>query len=193
MHDLVISGADLADGSGSPLRRVDVGVADGVIAEIAGASKLRGRRHIDDAGLTVAPGFIDAHVHLDATLLSEPDYEAGIRQGVTTVVLGQDGLGYAPASAPTLEYMRAYCAGINGAGDGNWDWNSTAESLARLHERISVNVAYLIPHGCLRMEAMGLAAPPATTAESSTMQRRGGQAQDEGAVGFSTGLSYVPA
>lgn len=193
MHSLVITGADLIDGTGAARQRVDIGIAGGLIAEIAGPDTLRGQRNVDATGLVVAPGFIDAHVHLDATLLSEPAYEAGIRQGVTTVVLGQDGLGYAPASASTLDYMRVYCAGINGLGDGLWEWRSTAEYLARLHERTSVNVAYLVPHGCLRMEAMGLAPRAATESEIGAMQQLASQAMQEGAVGFSTGLSYVPA
>jgi N-acyl-D-amino-acid deacylase len=193
VHSLVVAGADLIDGSGAARRRVDIGIADGLIAEIAGPGTLRGQRNLDATGLVVAPGFIDAHVHLDATLLSEPAYEAGIRQGVTTVVLGQDGLGYAPASTATLEYMRVYCAGINGSGDGSWDWRSTGEYLARLDKRTAVNVAYLVPHGCLRMEAMGLAPRAATDGEIVAMQQLAAQAMQEGAVGFSTGLSYVPA
>jgi len=194
MHGLVLAGADLVDGTGSARRRVDVAIDDGVIAEIASPSTLQGRKNIDATGLVLAPGFIDAHVHLDATLLVEPEYEAGIRQGVTTVILGQDGLGYAPASPSTLDYMRAYCAGINGrGGEASWDWRTTAEYLDRLDRRTSVNVAYLVPHGCLRMEAMGLAPRPATTAEIGAMQQLVAEAMADGAVGFSTGLSYVPA
>ena len=193
MHSLVITGADLVDGTGAARRRADIGIANSVITEIASPSTLRGERNVDATGLVVAPGFIDAHVHLDATLLSEPAYEAGIRQGVTTVILGQDGLGYAPASAPTLDYMRIYCAGINGLGDGNWDWSSTGEYLTRLDGRTAVNVAYLVPHGCLRMEAMGLAPRVATDSEIGAMQQLAAQAMLQGAVGFSTGLSYLPA
>jgi N-acyl-D-amino-acid deacylase len=192
VHELVLTGAEVVDGTASPRRRADVGISGGRITEVGAPGSLSGARRIDATGLVAAPGFIDAHVHLDAVLLSDPLYEAGLRQGVTTVVLGQDGMGYAPASPSTLEYMRVYCAGINGAL-GTADWTTTAGYLARLDKKTSVNVAYLVPHGCLRIEAMGLADRLATDGELATMQRLLADAMREGAVGYSTGLSYVPA
>jgi len=143
VHGLVITGADLVDGTGAARRRVDIGIADGLITEVASHPHFAARGTSTPL-IGRCPGFIDAHVHLDATLLSEPAYEAGIRQGVTTVVLGQDGLGYARRQARHWITCGVYCAGINGLGDGNWDWKSTSDYLARLHERTSVNVAYLV-------------------------------------------------
>ena len=81
---------------------------------------------IDASGKIVAPGFVDAHVHGDLMVLADPLQEAGIRQGVTTYVLGQDGVAMAPASPATLEYMRRYTAGFSGIPELDYSWSSIA-------------------------------------------------------------------
>ncbi len=175
-------------------RRADVGVSGGTIAGLAAPGSLQGRQSIDAAGLVVAPGFIDPHTHLDAMLLADPAFEAGLRQGVTTVVLGSDGCGYAPATDETLAFMRTSIAGFSGnPADIGWDWRTLPEYMARFDAgRVAPNSAFLLPYGCLRHNAMGLAdrLPSPTEAAAISAAARAGMA--DGAVGFSWGYHYPP-
>jgi N-acyl-D-amino-acid deacylase len=104
--DLVFRGAQVADGTGTPTVRRDVGVAGGRIAMIGEPGSMTGKRTIDATGLVLAPGFIDMHSHSDLQALAQPDHFAKVSQGVTTEVLGQDGLSYAPVDNNTLQALR---------------------------------------------------------------------------------------
>ena len=95
MFDIIISGGTVVDGTGSPGIRADVGINGERIESISDLSQAGARRVIDATGLTVSPGFIDSHAHSDGVLLWDPQHANGIRQGVTTEILGQDGLSYA--------------------------------------------------------------------------------------------------
>src|SRR5438132_12196788 len=102
--DIVVRGATVVDGTGSPGFRADVGIRDGRIAEIGAG--LTGTRVIDATDLVLSPGFIDMHSHSDLQVLVKPDHLAKISQGVTLEVLGQDGLSYAPVDDATLDGRR---------------------------------------------------------------------------------------
>src|SRR5207237_398937 len=116
-----------------------------------------------------------------------------VRQGVTTYILGQDGVAMAPASPATLEYMRRYTAGFSGMPELSQRWSSLAEYLAAFDRRCAVNVACLIPNGNLRMEVMGLETRPPTVDELRRMGRLVREGMDQGAVGLSSGLDYIPS
>src|SRR4029453_17871245 len=88
-YDLIIAGGSVLDGNGTPEARVDVGIRDGKIAAIGNLASAQAKQRIDASGLVVAPGFIDMHNHSDYTILVEPKAENMIRQGVTTMVLGE--------------------------------------------------------------------------------------------------------
>ncbi len=191
MFDILFKNARILDGTGNPWFYGDVGVRAGQIAAV-GKLDAAADTVIDVGEKFLAPGFIDAHIHTDVVLLADPIHEAGLRQGVTTHIIGQDGISFAPVSKATMEYMRAYFAAINTVPDIGWDWSSVTEYLDRFDGRVGANVAYLIPHGNLRLEAMGLANRRPTADELAHMQRLAGQAMQEGAVGFSTGLDYIP-
>ena len=92
MFDVVILGGSVADGTGAPAFRADVGISGETIAAIGDLSQAEARRVINAAGLTVSPGFIDTHSHSDGVLLTDPQHADGLRQGITTEILGQDGL-----------------------------------------------------------------------------------------------------
>ncbi|MCW5853792.1 MAG: amidohydrolase family protein, partial [Anaerolineae bacterium] len=190
-YSLLFKNARVLDGTGNPWFYGDVGV---VGDRIAAMGKLDGpaEQVIDVQEKFLAPGFIDAHVHSDVVLLADPQHEAGLRQGITTHIIGQDGISLAPASPATMDYMRSYFAAINTVPDIGWDWSSVAEFLARFDNRTAINVAYLIPHGNLRLEAMGLAHRLPTRDEMAHMQRLADQGMREGAIGYSTGLDYIP-
>src|SRR5688572_23168887 len=114
MFDVLIAGGRVIDGSGCPWFCGDVGIKDGRIAAIGRLNGAAARERLDAAGKVVAPGLIDAHVHGDLALFTDPDHEPAIRQGVTTYIIGQDGVAMAPVSPATLEYMCRYTAGFSG-------------------------------------------------------------------------------
>ncbi|HEV7931181.1 MAG TPA: D-aminoacylase [Actinomadura sp.] len=191
MADLVVRGATVIDGTGAPGRTADVTVTAGRIEDIG--SGLTGHRVLDATGLVLAPGFIDMHAHSDLRLLSEPDHTAKVSQGVTCEVLGQDGLSYAPVDDTTLEQTRQIIAGWNGDPAGfDWNWRGVGEYLDRLDQGIAVNACYLVPQGSVRMLAVGWEARRATEAEQARQRELVATGMREGAVGMSSGLTYVP-
>lgn len=192
MLDFLIRDARIVDGTGNPWYRGDAAVQDGRIAAIGRLAGEAAARVVEADGRVLCPGFVDAHVHGDTLLLGDPAMEAAVRQGVTTFIIGQDGIGFAPASEPTMTYMRDYFAALNGFYDLGFEWRTVGEYLARFENRTAINAAFLIPHGCLRCEAMGLEERPPTDAETAKMQQLADQGMAEGAVGFSTGLDYIP-
>jgi N-acyl-D-amino-acid deacylase len=189
--DTVFRGAQIADGTGSPLYRADVAVRDGRIAAVG--RDLGARRVVDAGDLVLAPGFLDMHSHSDLQILAAPDHLAKVSQGVTTEVLGQDGLSYAPVDDATLMALREQLAGWNDDPPGfGWDWRSVGEYLDRLDRGIAVNAAYLVPQGTVRMLAVGLSARPATRSEVDMMRTLVETGMSEGAFGMSSGLTYTP-
>ncbi len=192
MFDLMIEGGRVIDGSGSPWYHADIGLQGDRIAAIGRLDSSQARRTIDAAGLVVCPGFIDLHTHSDVMILAHPRHEAKVMQGVTTDLLGLDGLSYAPLSPGNRQMMQRYLAGLNGNPDIAWDWKSVAEFLAHFDGKVAINVAYLVPHNALRLETMGFVDRTATTEKMTRMQELMAQGMREGAVGFSTGLDYFP-
>jgi N-acyl-D-amino-acid deacylase len=192
MFDLMIRGGRIIDGSGTPGYPGDIGIQGDRITAIGKLDPSQADRVIDAAGLVVCPGFIDMHTHSDIMLLANPRHEAKVMQGVTTDLLGLDGLSYAPLSPDNLRMMRQYLSGLNGAPNIAWAWNSVAEFLDRFDRKVAINVAYLVPHNALRLETMGFVDRTANAAELAGMQALMAQGMREGAVGFSTGLDYFP-
>jgi len=190
--DIIIAGGMLVDGTGTPWRRADVGILEGRIATIGCLQDTVTQRRIRADGQIVCPGFIDIHAHADLTLPANEGQTERLRQGITTEVLGQDGLSYAPASAQHLQEWRRYLIGLNGEGAGlDWAWSSVAEYLDRVDGK-AANAVYLVPHGAVRVEAMGWADRPATASEMQHMQILVAEGLEQGALGLSTGLSYIP-
>jgi N-acyl-D-amino-acid deacylase len=194
VFDLLIRGGWVLDGAGGPAFRADVGVTSGKLRAIGPLNDADAGQSIDASGLTVAPGFIDAHVHGDLMLLADPIHLPALRQGVTTYIIGQDGSAFAPASPATLDYMRRYTAGFNGNPDGlRYDWRTVDEYLARFDRATALNIAFLIPNGNVRLEVIGHDPRPATDAELRAMQDIVRSGMDAGAVGLSSGLDYLPS
>ncbi|MGH7267464.1 MAG: N-acyl-D-amino-acid deacylase family protein, partial [Candidatus Rokuibacteriota bacterium] len=171
----------------------DVGIRGDRIAAVGALGRTEARRRLDVAGRIVAPGFVDMHVHGDLALLADPLHEAAVRQGVTTYLLGQDGVAMAPASAGTLAYMRRYTAGFSGRFDIAGTWSSMAEYLACFDRRVAVHVAALVPNGNVRMEVLGLETRRPTEDELGRMRAVVRRAMEDGAVGLSSGLDYIPS
>ncbi|MCC3762958.1 D-aminoacylase [Glycomyces sp. TRM65418] len=189
--DIVIRGAEIADGTGSPRFRAEVGVKDGRIAAV-GSDRLDGARVIDAGGLVLSPGFIDMHAHSELAVLADREHLAKLGQGCTLEVLGQDGLSYAPVDETTAPQMWEAIAAWNGKLDVDYDWRSVGEYLDRLDRGIPTNAAYLVPHGTVRMAAMGWEHRRPTGAELDAMKAAVARGMEEGAFGLSAGLSYTP-
>ena len=192
---ILFTGGTLVDGLGNAPRRADVLVDAGRIAALStDAAQTRADRIVDITGMVIAPGFIDMHTHSDLQVLCNPDHTSKLSQGVTTEVLGQDGLSYAPVDDETLRELRRQLKGWNDDPPGfDWNWRSVGEYLRRLDGNTAVNTAYLVPHGNLRLLVMGNEPRFATPAEIARMQELLRTAMEEGGVGLSTGLTYVPA
>lgn len=162
--DLVISRGSLIDGTGAPARVTDVGIKGGRVAQIGDLSKSTATDRIDATGLTVAPGFIDVHTHAD-DLADHPEAENFIQMGVTTIVAGNCG--------------------------------SSALKIGQALERIrnigpAVNFATLIGHNTIRQSVMGNDNRFPSITEMNKMKALVFEGMAEGAVGFSTGLQYIP-
>lgn len=189
MFDLLIKGGRLVDGTGNPWFRGDVGVVEGKIAAVGPLGQAEARLVLDVQDAVVCPGFIDVHAHSDLHLLLEPRHEPKVRQGVTTEVMGNCGLGYAPASPGTLAQL---VASRGKELPPAKRWSSVAEFLSLFDGKVAINVGYLLPHGTLRAEAMGWEDRKPTTKEMERMKALVAQGMADGALGLSTGLDYPP-
>ena len=194
-NTFTIRGADVIDGNDSPAKRQDLLVTNGVISQVG--SILKGAEEgkvIDGSGLTVAPGFIDMHAHSDLAVLTDKQHLAKVTQGVTMEVVGQDGLSYVPSNPETLLELREQLFGWN-ADPSNlkWDFHSVSEYLSRVDKGSAVNIAYLIPHGSVRMLVRGNEPGVANENELKQMINLVETGMKEGAFGLSAGLTYTPA
>src|SRR5436190_21787628 len=157
MLDLLIRGGRVIDGAGNPWYAAAVAIAAGRVAAIGPLAGQSAKRVIDATRLIVCPGCVDMHTQSDLQLLVNPAHEAKVHQGVTLEVLGQDGLSYAPVTDDVLAQLRTQLAGWNGDPPGfDWSWRTIGDYLDRLDEGIAVNACALVPHGTLRMCAMGV-------------------------------------
>jgi len=170
-HDVVIRGGTVFDGTGTAGRELDVAISGDRIAAIAPRIAERGRQEIDARGLAVSPGFIDIHSHGDGSLADDPRDESVIRQGVTTIVVGQDGSSGA-TGAPGKSFREYFAA------------------LDALHP--SPNVAAMVGLGTLRGAVIGDKDRPATADEIARMTAMVESALADGACGASSGLEYTP-
>lgn len=194
MHpfDFVLRNARVIDGTAAPSYTADVAISGDRIAAIGQIEPGAGAREIDAGGLTLTPGFIDSHVHTDLLLLSEPDFPAAVYQGVTSHIIGQDGISYAPSSTARQAETRQYFAGVNGDPELSQRWESVADYLACFDQHSAINVAYLLPQGTIRLEVMGQETRRPTEDEICQMQAIARQGMFDGAVGISTGMDYIP-
>ncbi|HYI62647.1 MAG TPA: amidohydrolase family protein [Acidimicrobiales bacterium] len=195
MHDLVIRGGSLVDGSGAPPRRADVAVTGDRIAEV-GDTVGPGRREVDAEGAVVTPGWVDMHTHYDAQATWDPELSPSGWHGVTTVVMGNCGVGFAPAAPDRRDWLIRLMEGVEdipGAAltEGiEWEWESFEEYLDALDRRRWVaDVGTQVPHGALRAYVMGdrgAANEPAAAEDLAAMERITTGALRAGALGVST-------
>ncbi|MCC6317282.1 MAG: D-aminoacylase [Gemmatimonadaceae bacterium] len=168
-YDLVVRGGTVFDGTASAGRELDVATRDGRMAAIGPGLPGRGRDEIDARGRAVAPGFIDIHSHGDGSLDDDPRAESVIRQGITTIIVGQDG---------------------SSRGEDPGQLRPWRERLER--SRVAVNVATMIGLGSVRGAVVGDVDRPASPTELQRMVRMVTSAVEQGACGASSGLEYTP-
>src|SRR5688572_11441203 len=185
-YDLVITGGSVIDGEGTPAVTTDIGIRDGRIAAVGNLRAAPAARRIDAAGLTVAPGFIDMHNHSDYTVLVEPRSESMIRQGVTTMVLGES-----RSAGPIKtggDEARARADGVT------VDWTTLGGYFAKLErQHMSTNIASYVGEEQVWTYVKGYGQSPATPQEIDQMKRLVAAAMEDGAMGLSTALLQPPS
>ena len=195
-HDLLIRNGLLIDGTGAPARRADMAIDAGRISEI-GSVPGSAKRVIDAEGLAVAPGFIDPHTHYDAQICWDGALTPSSWHGVTSVVMGNCGVGIAPCRPATREIAMRDLVNVEAIpfevlNQGiTWDWESFPQYLdAAARRKPSLNLAFLAPLTPFRHYVMGEASMEreATAEETAGIKALLGEAMDAGAFGFSSTL-----
>jgi N-acyl-D-aspartate/D-glutamate deacylase len=201
MHDLVIRGGTVIDGSGGDRFDGDVAITDGRITEVGQVSG-RGRRELDAGGHLVTPGWVDVHTHYDGQATWDPLLAPSSWHGVTTVVMGNCGVGFAPVRPHERDFLIELMEGVedipgSALAEGiDWQWESFPEYLDAL-ERMprAIDVGTQVPHGAVRAYVMGARCNSRddlpTPAELTEMQRLVREGVAAGALGFSSSRTLL--
>jgi N-acyl-D-aspartate/D-glutamate deacylase len=201
MHDLVIRGGTVVDGTGGPSRTADVAIDDGLITAVGDLGSVAAQRTIDADGLLVTPGVVDVHTHYDGQATWDPLLTPSSWHGVTTLVMGNCGVGFAPVRPGSQEWLVQLMEGVEdipgtALTEGiTWGWESFPEYLTALEgmHRV-VDVGTQVPHGAVRAYVMGERGSrnePATAEDIAAMAALVKEGIAAGALGFSTSRTIV--
>ena len=160
-HDLIIRNGTVVDGTGAPKRKADVAINGGVIVAV-GEVPGRGKREIDATGLLVTPGWVDAHTHFDGQVMWDSYLTPSCWHGVTTVVMGNCGVGFAPAKPDDREVLIDMMEGVEDIPNAvlteglKWEWETFPEYMDTIAARsLVLDVAAQVPHAAVRVYVMG--------------------------------------
>ena len=200
MHDLVIRGGTLVDGTGSKPFQADVAIDGGLITAV-GKIHAAGREEIDATGKIVTPGFVDVHTHYDGQATWDAEMAPSSWHGVTTVVMGNCGVGFAPAKPDRHEWLISLMEGVEDipgtalAEGMTWDWETFPQYLDALEKLPrTVDVGTHVPHGAVRAYVLGDREQPGaipTEADIAEMSRIVEEGVRAGALGFSTSRTVL--
>jgi N-acyl-D-aspartate/D-glutamate deacylase len=200
MHDLIIRGGTLVDGTGAPARIADVAIDNGIVTEV-GSVTGTAKREIDATGLVVTPGWVDIHTHYDGQVTWDPLLSPSCWHGVTTVVMGNCGVGFAPAKPDKRDWLIGLMEGVEdipGAAlaEGiKWNWETFPEYMDSLDKQKRVlDVATQVPHGSVRAYVMGERGArneAATDDDIAAMAEIVQEGIAAGALGFSTSRTML--
>ncbi len=198
MHDLLIKNGTVFDGTGSDGKSLDIAIKDGRIAAI-GTDLGPAKETLDAKGHIITPGFIDLHTHYDGQVSWDDTLQPSVNHGVTTAVMGNCGVGFAPCRAEDRDKLIRLMEGVEdipgtALHEGmDWQWESFPEYLDALDAKPrTIDVAAMVPHDPLRVFAMGDRAvfnQPANDSDIALMESLVKEAMDAGAIGISTGRS----
>ena len=190
----LIKNATIIDGSGSKGYEGSVLINNDRIEAVGALNEVTADAVIDAQKAVVCPGFIDTHSHSDLEVFKEPQIYPKVMQGITTEFLGQDGISMAPLPVEYISPWRKNLAGLDGDKDDlDWTFKTTDGYLKMLETNGSgTNLAYLVPHGNVRMEAMGLDNKIADAGDLAKMRDVLRRDLEAGGFGLSTGLIYMP-
>jgi N-acyl-D-amino-acid deacylase len=204
-HDLIIRNGTIVDGTGADSFRADIAIDGDRITAIGDLSAVSGRREMDAAGLVVTPGFVDLHTHLDAQVAWDPLMTSSSWHGVTTVLIGNCGVTFAPVAADDRVFLAEMMESVEDVPreailDGlAWDWETYPQYLDSVQRmRPAINIVGMVGHCAVRYNVMGersLTDEPATPEELNRMRQITAESVAGGAVGFSTSrilLHVVP-
>ncbi len=196
MHDLIVRGGTVVDGTGAPAAPADVAVDDGRITVVGALEHADAEQVIDATERIVTPGFVDVHTHYDGQVTWDPLLTPSIWHGVTTVVMGNCGVGFAPARPDRHDWLVGLMEGVEdipGAALSagiRWGWETFPEFLDFLDEQpLAIDVGTQVPHGAVRGYVMGDAGArnePATSEQIAAMARIVRDGVEAGALGVST-------
>mgnify|MGYP001059452498 CR=1 FL=1 len=193
LYDLAIMGGRIIDGAGNLWFNADVAFKGERITKIGRVDPSKAKRTIDATNRIVSPGFIDVHSHSDFSLIFDPRAESTIKQGITTLVVGQCGMSLAPINRKFEKLLRRYAAPFVPDSDIKLPWTTFKQYLAKMQRlRSTSNAAHLVGHGTVRIAAMGFADREPNRRELEDMKAMVAEAMKAGAVGMSTGLIYPP-
>ena len=192
MHDLILHGGTIIDGTGGERFAADVGVTGDRITSIGDLSGSEAARRVDVSGRIVAPGFIDVHNHSDGWLLKRPHFLPKTSQGFTSEVLMLDGISYAPVRPDTARQWLFYLRGLNALRLEEYrGWESIGEFLAEFDRAAAQNTIGHVPYANVRSLACGFGKQWVDDLQMRMIQAEVHRGMQQGAVGISTGLDYI--
>lgn len=193
MIDIYFKNGIVIDGTGSDSYQADVGIVGNKIEKIGDLRSYSASVTYDITDKIICPGFVDMHSHADLMSIVEPELLPKLMQGVTTDLIGQDGIGAAPIRPSLVAKWSKYLSCLSGGPNLSWNWADTADFLNVIAEHpTGINLATLLPQGNLRLSTIGLENTQASKEQIQHMEKLVRLGMRQGAVGISLGMAYLP-